>query len=59
MSKMTKMQEILNVPAVVVEEGGVKDPQAVVSWEPEVSGEQGSEIEQGDSEVSMDFDFVL
>lgn len=54
-----KMQQILNVPAVGVEEGGVKDPQAVVSWEPEVSGEQGSETGRGNSEVSMYFVFVL
>lgn len=54
-----KMQQILNVPAVGVEEDGVKDPQAVVSWEPEVLGEQGSETGRGDSEVSMDFVFVL
>lgn len=44
------MQQILNVPAVGMEEGGVQDPQAVVSWEPEVWAEQGSETGRGDTE---------
>lgn len=40
-----KMRQVLQVPDVAGEEGEgeKKDPQAVVSWEPEVWGEQGSE----------------
>lgn len=53
-----EMRQVLDVPAVGVEEGGMKDPQAVVSWELEVWGEQRSETGWGDSEESGSF-FVL
>lgn len=56
-SKMMKMQQILNVPAVGMEEGGLKDPQAVVSWEPEVWEEQGSETGRSDTESVWTFFF--
>lgn len=54
-SKLMKMLQILNVPAVGVEGDGVKDPQAVVSWEPEVWGEQGSETGRGESVWTLFF----
>lgn len=40
--KKKMQQQILDVPSAEGQEGDMKDPQAGVSWEQEVWGEQGS-----------------